>query len=71
MHGDFAVFGVASMIHSGLNFAYFFQLHDGNSVCHHPVQAIKPFMHMTFTFMQLYFIFMHSKVPKFDYDYIM
>ncbi|XP_062580213.1 proton channel OtopLc-like [Saccostrea cucullata] len=56
------VFGVASMIHSGLNLAYFFQLHDGNSVCHHPVQAIKPFMHMTFTFLQLYFIFLHSKL---------
>lgn len=58
----FSVFGVASMVHSGLNFAYFFQVRDGNAQCHHPVQAIKPFMHLTFTFTQLYFIFLHSKV---------
>lgn len=56
------VFGVASMVHSGLNFAYFFQVRDGNAQCHHPVQAIKPFMHLTFTFTQLHFIFMHSKL---------
>lgn len=56
------MFGVASMVHSGLNFAYFFQVRDGNAQCHHPVQAIKPFMHLTFTFTQLYFIFLHSKV---------
>lgn len=56
------VFGVASMVHSGLNFAYFFQVRDGNAQCHHPVQAIKPFMHLTFTFTQLYFIFLHSKL---------
>ena len=56
------MFGVASMIHSGLNFAYFFQVRDGNEICHHPIQAIKPFMHLTFTFIQLYFIFLNSKV---------
>lgn len=56
------VFGVASMVHSGLNFAYFFQVRDGNAQCHHPVQAIKPFMHLTFTFTQLNFIFLHSKL---------
>lgn len=56
------VFGVASMVHSGLNFAYFFQVRDGNAQCHHPVQAIKPFMHLTFTFTQLHFIFLHSKL---------
>ncbi|KAK3086991.1 hypothetical protein FSP39_000101 [Pinctada imbricata] len=55
-------FGIASMIHSGLYFGQYFQTRDGSSICHNSVHAIKPFMHLLFTFVQLYFIFMNSKI---------
>ncbi|XP_012937048.1 proton channel OtopLc [Aplysia californica] len=53
-------FGVGSMIHSGLHFGTFFSVSD--SSCNDGLQAAKPMLHLAFTFFQLYFIFMNSKV---------
>lgn len=53
-------FGIGSMIHSGLNFGSYVSLSGGN--CSEPVQWVKPLIHLMFTFFQLYFIFMNSKM---------
>ncbi|CAL1537507.1 unnamed protein product [Lymnaea stagnalis] len=53
-------FGIGSMIHSGLNFGTFFAVTDEN--CSDPLDAVKPLFHLVFTFFQLYFIFMNSKM---------
>ncbi|CAG5134243.1 unnamed protein product, partial [Candidula unifasciata] len=52
-------FGIGSMIHSGLNFGAYV---SASSSCTEPIQAIKPVIHLIFTFFQLYFIFMNSKM---------
>ncbi|BFZ11159.1 hypothetical protein BsWGS_14198 [Bradybaena similaris] len=52
-------FGIGSMIHSGLNFGAYVSV---SSSCTEPIQAIKPVIHLIFTFFQLYFIFMNSKM---------
>ncbi|CAG5127211.1 unnamed protein product, partial [Candidula unifasciata] len=53
-------FGIGSMIHSGLNFGTYFS--SSGTKCNEPLQAIKPVIHLVFTFFQLYFIFMNSKM---------
>ncbi|KAK3766348.1 hypothetical protein RRG08_044535 [Elysia crispata] len=53
-------FGIGSMIHSGLNFGSFVSVSGGD--CSEPVQWVKPLIHLMFTFFQLYFIFMNSKM---------
>ncbi|BFZ21294.1 hypothetical protein BsWGS_24333 [Bradybaena similaris] len=53
-------FGIGSMIHSGLNFGTYFS--SSGTKCNEPLQAIKPMIHLMFTFFQLYFIFMNSKM---------
>ncbi|KAK6167422.1 hypothetical protein SNE40_021456 [Patella caerulea] len=55
-------FGIGSMIHSGLQFGQYFQLYDGPEYCTNVMQAFKPFLHLLFTFIQLYLIFMNSKM---------
>uniref|UniRef100_A0A0B7AYQ6 Otopetrin n=1 Tax=Arion vulgaris TaxID=1028688 RepID=A0A0B7AYQ6_9EUPU len=52
-------FGIGSMIHSGLNFGAYVSV---SSSCTEPIKAIKPVIHLIFTFFQLYFIFMNSKM---------
>ncbi|XP_076437548.1 proton channel OtopLc-like isoform X2 [Babylonia areolata] len=55
-------FGVGSMIHSGLTFGHYIEIvHLGNA-CGGAIQAVKPFLHLLFTFIQMYFIFMNSKM---------
>ncbi|KAH9508243.1 hypothetical protein Btru_050594 [Bulinus truncatus] len=53
-------FGIGSMIHSGLNFGKFFAVAE--EVCQEALDAVKPLFHLVFTFFQLYFIFMNSKM---------
>ncbi|ESO83219.1 hypothetical protein LOTGIDRAFT_93565, partial [Lottia gigantea] len=55
-------FGVGSMIHSGLNFGHYFEIHHQGDPCSELVQAVKPLIHLIFTFAQLYFVFQNSKV---------
>jgi hypothetical protein len=50
------------MIHSGLAFGKYFDLHNMPAHCSGPVETIKPFFQMLFSFGQLYFIFQNSKV---------
>nr|KAG5701485.1 hypothetical protein BaRGS_000881 [Batillaria attramentaria] len=54
-------FGIGSMIHSGLNFGKFFGVSE-EAGCNPAVLAVKPVLHLVFTFSQLYFIFMNSKM---------
>ncbi|KAK7091221.1 proton channel OtopLc-like isoform X3 [Littorina saxatilis] len=55
-------FGIGSMIHSGLTFGHYFEvIHLGNA-CSEVIQAVKPFLHLVFIFVQMYFIFMNSKM---------
>ncbi|XP_021354443.1 uncharacterized protein LOC110450954 [Mizuhopecten yessoensis] len=56
------LFGVGSMVDSGLHFGQHFQAFDGESMCNKPIEAAKPFGHLVFTFVQLYFIFLNSKL---------
>jgi len=65
-HGSFylrigaVVFGVGSMIFSGLEFAQYFEV-DISSHCRDIMLAITPAARMVFTFIQMYFIFLNSK----------
>lgn len=54
-------FGVGSMIYSGLEFAQYFE-ESSNPKCHNVMMAITPAARMFFTFFQMYFIFLNSKV---------
>ncbi|KAL8576900.1 hypothetical protein ACOMHN_064684 [Nucella lapillus] len=55
-------FGIGCMIHNGLTFGHYMEIvHVGNA-CSGVIQAVKPFLHLLFTFVQMYFIFMNSKM---------
>lgn len=54
-------FGIGSMIKSGLQFGEFFEL-DFRSPCINILQRLLPILHLTFTFAQLYFVFLNSKM---------
>lgn len=54
-------FGVGSMIYSGLEFGQFFEL-ESKEHCYSFIYGFTPSSHMIFTFIQLYFIFMNSRV---------
>lgn len=54
-------FGVGSMIYSGLEFGQFFEL-ESKENCYSFMYGLTPASHMIFTFIQLYFIFMNSRV---------
>ncbi|OXA52987.1 Otopetrin-3 [Folsomia candida] len=54
-------FGIGSMIYSGLEFGQYFEL-DPDTKCHNFMIALTPAVRMIFTFMQMYFIFLNSKM---------
>lgn len=54
-------FGIGSMIYSGLEFGQFFEL-DADSHCYNLLYALTPSSRMAFTFIQLYFIFLNSRM---------
>ncbi len=55
------VFGVGAMIHEGLKFGQLFEFHFVPDCV--PIAALlRPAVELTFTFVQLYFIFLNSKV---------
>ncbi|BFZ11337.1 hypothetical protein BsWGS_14377 [Bradybaena similaris] len=56
------VFGIGSMIHSCLIFGHYFEIRHLANHCSNAVQAVKPFALLCFTFVQMYFIFMNSKM---------
>ena len=54
-------FGIGSMIYSGLEFGQFFEL-ESKEHCYSFLYGFTPSSNMAFTFFQLYFVFMNSKV---------
>ncbi len=57
----FQVFGVCSMIYSGLELGqYFEEFSDPN--CDDNMLAIQPLARIIFTFFQMYFVFLNAKV---------
>lgn len=54
-------FGIGSMIYSGLEFGQFFEI-ESKEHCYSFIYGVTPSSHMIFTFIQLYFIFMNSRV---------
>ena len=55
------VFGIGSMIKSGLHFGESFEM-AGVPECNNVLLAIRPMVQIVFTFTQLYFVFFNSKV---------
>lgn len=66
-HGSFFLriaaiaFGLATMIYNGLEFGTFFEV-PFTSPCYMILRGINPCLQMIFTFMQMYFIFMNSRL---------
>lgn len=54
-------FGLGTMIYTGLEFGSFFEI-PFTSPCHQILRGVNPLLQMIFTFMQMYFIFMNSRV---------
>lgn len=54
-------FGLGTMIYNGLEFGTFFEL-PLTSPCYLILKGVNPVLQMVFTFMQMYFIFMNSRV---------
>ncbi|XP_042145892.1 proton channel OtopLc isoform X2 [Ixodes scapularis] len=54
-------FGTGSMIYSGLEFGQFFEM-ESDSKCYNILFSLTPATRMAFTFFQLYFIFINSRV---------
>ncbi|XP_045134116.1 proton channel OtopLc-like isoform X2 [Portunus trituberculatus] len=55
------LFGIGSMIYSGLEVGQYFELQGGDS-CADILLVISPAARMLFTFIQMYFIFLNSRV---------
>jgi len=54
-------FGLGTMVYNGLEFGAFFEV-PPMSPCYQILQGVNPVLQMIFTFMQMYFIFMNSRV---------
>lgn len=51
------------MIYNGLEFGAFFEI-PFTSQCYMILRGVNPVLQMVFTFMQMYFIFMNSRVSQ-------
>ncbi|KAL1505392.1 hypothetical protein ABEB36_004967 [Hypothenemus hampei] len=66
-HGSFFLrigaiaFGLGTMIYNGLEFGVFFEI-PFTSPCYMILRGVNPLLQMIFTFMQMYFIFMNSRL---------
>lgn len=60
---SFAAFGLGTMVYNGLEFGTFFEV-PPTSPCYQILQGVNPVLQMIFTFMQMYFIFMNSRVGR-------
>ncbi|XP_071055879.1 proton channel OtopLc isoform X8 [Onthophagus taurus] len=66
-HGSFFLrigaiaFGLGTMIYTGLEFGSFFEV-PFESPCYMILHGVNPALQMVFTFMQMYFIFMNSRL---------
>jgi len=54
-------FGLGTLIYTGLEFVHFFET---NPSCpnYHILLGVNPVLHMLFTFMQMYYLFMHARM---------
>ena len=52
---------MGTMVYNGLEFGTFFEV-PPTSPCYQILQGVNPVLQMIFTFMQMYFIFMNSRV---------
>lgn len=50
------------MIYTGLEFGTFFETPVSSISCYNVLRGVNPVLQMVFTFMQMYFIFMNSRV---------
>lgn len=62
------MFGLGTMIYTGLEFGSFFEI-PLDSPCHEILRGVNPLLQMIFTFMQMYFIFMNSRVSTIIVNY--
>ncbi|XP_053399314.1 proton channel OtopLc-like [Mercenaria mercenaria] len=62
-------FGIGSMIKSGLHFGEYFEMTTSPN-CAHVLFGIRPILHLCFTFIQLYFVFLNSKMMIHRYRYL-
>ncbi|CAG7825539.1 unnamed protein product [Allacma fusca] len=66
-HGSFFLrmgtlgFGLGAMIYIGLELGSFFEI-PLNSPCHNILRGVNPLLQLIFTFMQMYFIFINSRL---------
>ncbi|XP_046741877.1 proton channel OtopLc isoform X3 [Diprion similis] len=66
-HGSFFLrigaiaFGLGTMVYNGLEFGAFFEV-PPTSPCYQILRGVNPVLQMIFTFMQMYFIFMNSRL---------
>ncbi|KAL0268551.1 UNVERIFIED_CONTAM: hypothetical protein PYX00_010452 [Menopon gallinae] len=66
-HGSFFLrvgaiaFGLGTMIYNGLEFGAFFEV-PFSSPCYQILRGVNPLLQLIFTFMQMYFIFMNSRL---------
>ncbi len=57
------MFGIGSMIYSGIEIGMFFELNmDKSADCKNLFSVIRPILQMTFVFIQMYFIFLNQKM---------
>ncbi|XP_034246098.1 proton channel OtopLc isoform X4 [Thrips palmi] len=67
-HGSFFLrvgaiaFGLGTMIYTGLEFGTFFETPMSSTKCYNILRGLNPLLQMVFTFMQMYFIFMNSRL---------
>ncbi|KAK2720530.1 hypothetical protein QYM36_004416 [Artemia franciscana] len=60
------VFGIGSLIYSGLDFGQNFEIREDSS-CQKLLRALSPLTKSVFTFIQMYFIFLNSKIFRKKY----
>ena len=59
----FVVFGIGSMIYSGIEIGMFFELRlDDNEPCRNYFSLVRPILQMVYVFVQMYFVFLNQKV---------
>ena len=59
----FTVFGIGSMIYTGIEIGMFFELNmDKTANCHNLFSVVRPLLQMIFVFVQMYFIFLNQKM---------
>ena len=58
----FSVFGIGSMIYSGIEIGIFFEVGFHLEECKDMIVLVRPFLQMVFVFVQMYFIFLNHKV---------